>query len=196
MKTCSGGGSSEARQPGCGWLPPRLSRSWRRWTGSSSACSWRRTRASTCSGSPTTSPWVSSAPPPPPAPSLAPPRPQPPQAGSHCPLPSSLTTGRPPCPGPVSRAWPTTWLPTNLPTNTGAHSLPPTHPHAGKPGGQPGRLGEAQGPHSLTILLCPQTRRGLLDLAPSSKRSLKAAAGPGPYPPPSSFPQHPPPPAF
>lgn len=77
------------------------------------------------------------------------------------------------------------WLPTNLvPTNTPAHPAlhsprAPLTPTQGSQGGKPGKLGEAHSPHALTYWLCPQTRLGLPDRAPSSKKSQKPAAGPG-----------------
>ncbi|XP_023602350.1 uncharacterized protein LOC106694888, partial [Myotis lucifugus] len=64
---CEGVASLEGRPKGAGGTgtrpgsqaaaPARLIRPWRRWTGSSSVCFWRRTRTSTCSGCRTTSPW-------------------------------------------------------------------------------------------------------------------------------------------
>lgn len=66
------------------------------------------------------------------------------------------------------------WLPTNLmPTNTRS---PPR-----REGSQGGSLGGRGSPWAtaLTSRLCLQTPLGLLDHAPSSKKSLKPAVGPG-----------------
>ncbi|XP_014393474.1 PREDICTED: O-acetyl-ADP-ribose deacetylase MACROD1 isoform X2 [Myotis brandtii] len=53
-----GQGGTGTRPGSQGAAPARLIRPWRRWTGSSSVCFWRRTRTSTCSGCRTTSPWT------------------------------------------------------------------------------------------------------------------------------------------